>query len=369
VIPAVIAAVGLTIVLGPAAWFIRRLALRVVGVAPRRKVIVARRIGETIELPLSTLTIAPGNYGLWFGQKFEHHALVGAVEDSNDQRVVRRLMSATTAVPTVPFDAQWTGHVMHSPSQINAKWEDITIPLRDGTPAPAWLFRATDPGAPWVVHVQGIRTSRLVTLRSVEVSERAGLTSLVVAYRGAGDGPVAPVSYLGQREWSDLADAIAFARLNGAPKVFVVAWSMGAGVALELLRREPEAFERLVLVAPATNWSHIVRHGIERAGLPRFVGPIITWALGSPIGSRFVGTPAPLDFRHLDWSRGYKLSVPTLVLHSQGDDEIPYELTKDFAAEHPSVTLVETASAPHGWEANVDPELFQSSLASFLSAP
>jgi hypothetical protein len=201
------------------------------------------------------------------------------------------------------------------------------------------------------------------------VAERAGLTSLVVTYRGAGDGPVARVSYLGQREWSDLADAIGFARLHGAPEVFVVAWSMGAGVALELLRREPEAFERLVLVAPATNWSRIVRHGIERAGLPRLVGPMVIWALGSPIGSRIVGMPAPLDFHRLDWTRGYKLSVPTLVLHSQGDDEIPFRLTKEFAAAHPSVTLVKTPSAPHGWEANVDPELFQSALTSFLSTP
>lgn len=79
--------------------------------------------------------------------------------------------------------------------------------------------------------------------------------------------------------------------------------------------------------------------------------------------------PAPLDFRLLDWTRGYKLSVPTLVLHSPGDDEIPFGLTKKFAAAHPSVSLVETASAPHGWEANVDPELFQSALTSFLSAP
>lgn len=368
-IPAVIAVVGLTVVVGPAVWFIRKLALRVVGVAPRRKVVVARRVGETVELPHSTLTIAPGNYGLWFGQNFQHHALVGPVEHSDEQGVVRRLLNATTAVPTEPFEAQWTGHVMHSPSQIDAKWEDTAIPLRDGTSAPAWLFRASDPGAPWVIHVQGIRTSRLVTLRSVEVAERAGLTSLVITYRGAGDGPVARVSYLGQREWSDLADAIAFAQLHGAPEVFVVAWSMGAGVALDLLRREPEAFERLVLVAPATNWSHIVRHGIERAGLPRLVGPIVTWVLGSPIGSRTVGLTAPLDFRRLDWGRGYKLSVPTLVLHSQGDDEIPFNLTKEFAAAHPSVTLVETASAPHGWEANVDPELFQSALTSFLSTP
>jgi pimeloyl-ACP methyl ester carboxylesterase len=369
VIPAVVAVVGLTILVGPAVWFIRKLALRVVGVTPRRKVIDARRVGETIELPQSTLTTAPGNYGLWFGQNFQHHALVGAVEHSDEQRVVRRLVNATTAVPTETFKAQWTGHIMHSPSQIDENWEDTAIPLRDGTTAPAWLFRATDPGAPWVIHVQGIRTSRLVTLRSVEVAERAGLTSLVVTYRGAGDGPVARVSYLGQREWSDLADAIAYARLHGAPEVFVVAWSMGAGVALELLRREPDAFERLVLVAPATNWSQIVRQGIERAGLPRLVGSIVTWALRSPIGSRILGMPAPLDFRRLDWSRGYKLSVPTLVLHSPGDDEIPFRLTKEFAATHPSVTLVETASAPHGWEANVDPEPFQSALTSFLSTP
>lgn len=368
-IPAVVAVIGLTIVVGPAVWFIRKLALRVVGVAPRRKVIVARRVGETIELPQSTLTSAPGDYGLWFGPNFQHHALVGAVEYSDEQRVVRRLVNATVPVPAEAFEAQWTGHVMHSPSQIDSKWEDTAIPLRDGTSAPAWLFRATDPGAPWVIHVQGIRTSRLVTLRSVEVAERAGLTSLVVTYRGAGDGPVAQVSYLGQREWSDLADAIGFAREHGAPQVYVVAWSMGAGVALELLRREPAAFERLVLVAPATNWSRIVRHGIERAGLPKLTGPLVIWALASPIGSRILGMRAPLHFRRLDWSRGFKLRVPTLVLHSEGDDEIPFKLTKEFAAGHPSVTLVETASAPHGWEANVDPELFQSALTSFLSTP
>ncbi len=368
-IPAVVVVAGLTLVVGPAAWFIRKLALRVVGVAPRRKVVVARRVGERVELPRSALTMAPGNYGLWFGPNFEQHALVGAVEHSDEQRVLRRLVNATAAVPTEPFKAQWTGHVMHSPSQIDPKWESIAIPLGDGTAAPAWLFRGARQDAPWVIHVQGIRTSRLVTLRSVDVAKRAGLTSLVITYRGAGDGPVTHVSYLGQREWSDLADAIGFARSHGAPEVHVVAWSMGAGVALELLRREPGAFERLVLISPATNWGRMVQHGVTRAGLPMIVGSLVTWALETQIGSWIVGMSAPLDFRHLDWSRGYSLSVPTLVLHSQGDDEIPFELTMQFAAAHPNVTLVQTASAPHGWEANVDPELFQSALASFLSSP
>ena len=79
--------------------------------------------------------------------------------------------------------------------------------------------------------------------------------------------------------------------------------------------------------------------------------------------------PAPLDFDRLDWSQAEPISVPTLVLHSEGDEEIPFELTKEFAAAHPNVTVVETAAAPHGWEANVDPERFQSALTSWLSSP
>ena len=73
----------------PFAWLIRTLARRVVGVEPRRKVITARRVGETVELPQSVLTSAPGHYGLWFGESFEHHALVGDVLRSDGQHVVR----------------------------------------------------------------------------------------------------------------------------------------------------------------------------------------------------------------------------------------------------------------------------------------
>ena len=364
-----IAVACVAILLALLAGLIRKLARRVVGVEPRRKVITARRVGETVELPQSVLTSVPGNYGLWFGDSFEHHALVGSVVSADDQRVVRQLLDATASVPTEPFRAQWTGHVMSSPSEIDGPWADITVPLRDGTSAPAWLFPADATGTAWVIHVQGIRTSRLVALRSVEAAQRAGLTSLVITYRGSGDGPSTMVSSLGQREWSDLADAIAYARSHGAPAVYVVAWSMGAGIALELLRRDPGAFDRLALVAPATNWRRIIRRGVKQAGLPGFVAPIVTWALGSPVASRMIGMPAPLDFDQLEWSQEKAVSIPTLVLHSKGDEEIPFELTKEFAAAHPTVTVVETAPAPHGWEANVDPERFQSALTSWFTTP
>ena len=358
----------IAVVLAAVASLVRLLARRVVGVEPRRKILAVRRVGDDVELPRSTLTLAAGKYGLWFGEGFKHHALIGPVLHSDGDRVIRRVLEASTPIPTGPFDAQWTGHIMSGPADIDPDWEDVIVPLRDGASAPAWLFRAESVNAPWVIHVQGIRTSRLVTLRSVEVATRAGLTSLVITYRGSGDGPTAPASTLGQREWGDLADAVEYARACGAASIYVVAWSMGAGLALELLRHNPDAFDRLALIAPATNWRRIIRHGVGHAGLPGFVASVVTWALSSRVASRLIGMPTPLDFARLDWGWRLTINKPTIVVHSKGDEEIPFELTTDFVAAHSDVVLVETAAAPHGWEANVDPAVFRSALTSWLES-
>lgn len=352
-----------------AVLLIRMLARRVVGVEPRRKTMTVRRVGDTIELPRSDLTVVNGNYGLWFGDRFEHHALIGPVVASDGGRVTRRLLKTSAPISTEPFEAQWTGHTMSGPAEIDPDWEDLAVPLRDGASAPAWLFRGRSLDAPWVIHVQGIRTSRLVTLRSVEVVQSASLPSLVITYRGSGDGPPASASALGQREWTDLADAIKYARSRGATAVYVVAWSMGAGLALELLRHDPQAFDRLALISPATNWRPIVRNGVNRAGLPEFVATVMISALGSRVGSRLVGIPIPLDFDRLDWSGSAPMTPQTLVVHSDGDHEIPFELTKEFVRAHLSARLVPIARSPHGWEANVDPTSFRSALASWLQDP
>ncbi len=366
VIGIVAAVVG--VLAAAAALVIRMLARRVVGTKPRRKTVTVHGIGgDAIELPRSELTMAHGNYGLWFGEGFEHHALIGSVVSADGDRVTRRVLKTTSPISPQPFEAQWTGHTMSGPAEIDPNWGDVTVPLRDGASAPAWLFRGTSLETPWVIHIQGIRTSRLVALRSVEVVQSAGLTSLVITYRGSGDGPPASASTLGQREWMDLADAIAYARSRGATSVYVVAWSMGAGLALELLRHDPQAFDRLALIAPATNWPAIIRHGVKRAGLPEFVATAVISALGSRVGSRLVGTPIPLDFDRLDWSGSGTIGPPTLVVHSDGDHEIPFELSKEFVRLHLEAALVQTARSPHGWEVNSDRDHFVSAVAAWLA--
>lgn len=101
----------------------------------------------------------------------------------------------------------------------------------DGETRDAWLF----PGDPahWVIHVQGIRTSRGVTLRTVAIAHEAGATSLTITYRRRRDGPPSRAATLGAREWTELRDAITYARSQGAQRVTVVAWSMGAALMFE----------------------------------------------------------------------------------------------------------------------------------------
>lgn len=362
-IAAVAAALTIAVVAIAFVLFLRMLARRVVGVTPRRKPLTVSREGDTVVLPRSVETEAPGHYGLWFGEGFTEHAVVGDVLSTASSTVTRRVDGLGVA-STAPFLALWTGHTLAGPAALGIPWQSVSVPLADGTAAPAWFFPAESERAPWAVHVQGIRTSRLVTLRAVEAAQRAGYASLVITYRSAGDGPPAEASALGLSEWADLRDAVEYARSSGATEVTVMAWSMGAGLALELARRDPEAVDSLILICPATNWRRIVRHGAEKAHLPSFVGSAAIAFLASPLLSRLVGLLRPIDFDALDWSRSDALTVPTLVIHSAGDDEIPVELSREFAeAHHELVTLVETKSAPHGWEPNVDPEGFADAIS------
>lgn len=315
--------------------FLRMLSKRVVGVAPRRKTVTAAAAaGGTVILPGTDETEASGEYGLWFRHGFAEHARIGDVVTRDNTSVTRTVRATSAPMPIVDFEAQWTGHTASSPSELGLDWSEAAVPLRDGTIAPAWFFPVGSPGerVPWAVHVQGIRTSRLVTLRAVEAAVKAGYASLVITYRGAGDGAPAAASTLGLTEWADLRDAVAYARAQGASSVTVMAWSMGAGLALELARRDPASVDSLVLICPATNWRRIVQHGAREAHLPPVVGTAAIGFLGSRFWSRLAGLGAPIDFDALDWTRPGAVTVPTLVVHSRGDQEIPFELSVDFVA-------------------------------------
>lgn len=324
------------------------------------RVVTIHDAGEgTVTLQDDGKTTHAGEFGLWFGD--DGHALIGPVLSRDTAaRTVTRQILAVTAGELAAGEGRWTGHVFPHPRVLERSVEDVDIAVAGGE-APAWLIRPQEPVQTdtWAIHIHGVRTTRITALRSVPAADELGYTSLVVSFRGDTEGPevLNGASTLGLTEWPDVDAAIDYALAHGAQRVVLFAWSMGASIALQLTEHSAHrgVIAGLVLIAPATDWRTAIRHGAQKAHLPRFLGSAAIHALQGRLSSRVVGLPSPIDFDALDFTRSARLSVPALVVHSDGDKEIPVELSRRFATAHPGiVTLAEFPGAAHAWEYNVD---------------
>lgn len=335
------------------------------------KVITIHEAGEgTVTLQDDGKTNHAGEFGLWFGE--DGHALIGPVvsQDAAARTVTRQIL-AVTAGELTPGEGRWTGHVIPHPRALERRVEDVEIAVAGGA-APAWLIHPRQVSAPatWAIHIHGIRTTRITALRSVPAADELGYTSLVVSFRGDTEGPdvLNGASTLGLTEWPDVDAAIAYALEHGARRVVLFAWSMGASIALQLTEHSAhrDSIASLVLISPATDWRTAIWQGAHKAHLPKFLGTAAIHALHGRRSSRVVGLPSPIDFDALDYTRAVPLAVPTLVIHSNGDEEIPIELSRRFAAAHPGiVTLTEIPGAAHAWEYNIDTAGFNAAIVAW----
>lgn len=326
---------------------------------------------ETITLDADRKTLHAGTFGLWTGDN--GYALVGDIvrHNTSDDSITRQLLEIDGAGLSEATEGRWTGHVLRSPAVLHRNDREVLIPVHGGT-APAWLIEPDGtPSTTWAIHIHGVRTTRITALRTVPAADQLGMTSLVVSFRGDTEGPdvLNGASGLGTTEWPDVDAAITYALEHGAERVVLFAWSMGASIALLLTERSQHraAIAGLVLVAPSTNWRTVIRHGAHKAHLPTFLASAAAGALGGRLSSRIVGLPSPIDLNTLDWTRGPRLQVPALVIHSDGDTEIPVSLSRQFAAANPhQVTVVEIDGAEHAWEYNLDPARFNSAIVEWV---
>lgn len=342
---------------------------------------------DSIRLPITDDTVRPGEYGLWHDGT--GHTTVGPVLDVDEAAgTVRRAVVRTTG--DVSTRVRWSGHVHPDPAAMDVDWAEADLATPVG-PAPAWVIRpggpeaelaqanadapgadvpATDaPAATWAVHVHGIRTTRVTALRTVPAALEAGWTSIVPSFRGDGEAPwQGRASHLGAREWPDVEAALDHAVANGAERLVIVGWSMGATITHELLARSAhrDRFVGLVLVSPALDWATTVRSQAGRAGLPGFVVGAALRAMALPLVCRLVGLRSPVDVRALSWLHAPRSLPPTLLIHSSGDTTVPFAVSREFADAHPdTVTLAVSEPAEHAWERNVDAVWFDTTITTW----
>ncbi|WP_396289231.1 alpha/beta hydrolase family protein [Curtobacterium sp. KT1] len=329
---------------------------------------------DSIQLPITDDTVRPGEYGLWHDGT--GHTTVGPVLEVDEAAgTVRRAVVRTSG--DVSARVRWSGHVHPDPAAMDVDWAELDLPTPVG-PAPAWVIRpggpAPAPAAPapattWAVHVHGIRTTRVTALRTVPAALEVGWTSIVPSFRGDGEAPwQGRASHLGAREWPDVEAALDHAVANGAGRLVVVGWSMGATITHELLARSAhrDRIAGLVLVSPALDWETTVRSQAGRAGLPGFVVGAALRAMALPLVCRVVGLRSPVDVRALSWLHAPRNLPPTLLIHSSGDTTVPFAVSQEFADAHPgTVTLAISEPAEHAWERNVDAVWFDTTITTW----
>jgi uncharacterized protein len=194
---------------------------------------------------------------------------------------------------------------------------------RDGARAHAWeLVGEND--ARIVVHFHNNRETALDALAFARSLRASGLGVVLVEYRGYG----ASVDDETPSEDGLYADAEAVLdmlaeRGVGPERIVLSGISLGTGVAAEMARRGRGAGR--VLSTPYTSIPDLVA---ERA-------PFLPVRLLVP--DRFE-TSSKVD----------AIAMPTLVIHGDADEIVPFHMGADLAARLPSAQLVRVAGGHHG---------------------
>lgn len=328
--------------------------------------------GRRMRIDLDDYTKAPGDFGV-FDPVAERYTRVGEITlIDEDRKYIERQIHPLDSVPASlgPL-VDWTPDVFFEPSAVAGQFEEVHINTAYGA-APAWLFQGKKTDT-WVIHVHGSWTGRSIMFRDVHAFSPLGFTSLVPSFRSDQEvsPPQAESSHLGQTEWRDVESAVAYAVAHGARRIILSGWSMGGTIALLTAERSAyrDRIVGVVLVGPVTSWRKTITAGAARAGVPAVGAGLVMSLLQAPPFATMLGLEEPINFNALEWvDIPNRVAVPTLVLHSSADQEVPWEISAAFQRANPdTVTLIPLPEAHHTQEWNASPCTFTNELTSWIS--
>lgn len=328
--------------------------------------------GKRIRIDLDDYTKAPGGFGV-FDPAAESYTRVGEVTLINEaqQYVERRIDPPSSSPDHLGPLVDWTPDVFFEPSVVGGRYEEVNVPTAYGA-APAWLFEGEITDV-WVIHIHGSWTDRSIMFRDVHAFKPLGFTSLVPSFRSDSEvmPPQAESSHLGQTEWRDVECAVAYAVAHGARKIILSGWSMGGTMALLTAERSAykDQIAGIVLVGPVTSWRKTITAGAARAGVPAVGAGLVMRLLQTSIFAKLIGLEEAINFDELEWADiAGRVLIPTLVLQSKADQEVPWKISAAFQRANPgTVTLITLPEAHHTQEWNASPSSFTNELRNWVS--
>ena len=310
---------------------------------------------------------AEGRYGLlWDDDGAIGHGWLGPVLARDAQHVTRSLAPVSGAPPRPGAPARLDATVYRrDPLRDHGlPFDEVRIDGPVGELAAWWLER---PGDAAVVMVHGRRRGeRNEALRALPVIAASGASVLVSSYRNHDSSDPSPdgLFHYGAGEADDLLAALVWLRARDVARVVLVTYSMGGALALLARERWPADAPRLLAItldAPLVDPREVLRHGVQRTGLP---------AVAADLGLRLASRRTGVDFGALDLRRlAPTLDVPLLLHATAQDGTIPVALVDDFAARVPPRLLSyrrrERGDHVEAW--NVDPRGYEAALGTFVA--
>lgn len=349
----------LTVPVGPRNF---DLTIRDVEVDGDRRLLVLDRTRETA---------ARGVYNLWF-ETGDWVRVSDEVLDRGSDRIARVVMDAANDFLASAGDRfSWSGIYFANPADAGLSATDILINTAAGA-TPAWRIKGKEDCSTWAIHIHGLGSSRAGTLRGAQVATELGYTSIIISYRNDGEGPRLSTgrSTLGLSESEDAEAAVDYAIQNGAQRIVLFGWSMGAAIALQVASRtrERDVIAGLVLDSPILDWVEVIKANCARSGLPAAAGNLATPWLMLSWRARMVGLPGSIPLREFDWvQRAEELTVPMLILHGARDDSAPINVSEALRDRRPDLVQLESFDAGHTLAWNSDPARWRSAVSAWLA--
>lgn len=316
----------------------------------------------------------PGGYSFIFDDGAGHARLgpiVDRIFDGGVDRVAREVVAVDRGNLRVGCSGRITGWWFTDPRELAHQVERVTFPV-DGGESWAWLAHPTSPvTGTWAIHVHGRGALPEETLRGLPPFARAGITSLVIAYR---NDPGAPAGLrgrygLGLAERFDVDAAIAWALEHGAEHVILTGWSMGGTTALISATRGPyrSRIVGLVLDSPGIDWHRILRRQSELARIPTGAARIGIGLLhsGAVRGAVPWRTGTDLDALRAE-AFAERLTMPVLIHASPGDSFVPWEGSIRLAELRPDLVRVREGVGEHVRLWNTDPTGWERETEAFV---
>lgn len=374
-IAALAGALGISLAaLGTVSMRVARKVVTPAGRVPDTELLAVDVAAQTLTLSRTPDTELPGRYGL-FTTGTTSYVKVGAVLALDETSVKRKLLTQIGTDDQLSSAAAFSGWYYSDPAELHLPYHSELVGSPLG-PCPAWFFPATDeagePSDTWVIQVHGRGTTRTETLRAVPVFHAAGVSSLLVSYRNDGEAPRSRSGtyMLGATEWRDVDAAIGTARRRGARRIFLMGWSMGGAIALQVALNSAhrDIIAGVMLESPAIDWRIVLDYQAHLLRIPAPVASTAVRALDSEWGARVVGLNTPIPFDRLDVvARAAELRHPILILHSDDDGFVPADASYQLAEARPDLVELEVfRTARHTKLWNYDPERWTSVIRDWL---